>query len=310
MSIGTQLKQHRNEKGYSQQEIIRQLGISRQTLSAWENDRSLPDIISLIRLSDIYEVTIDELVQSEKTDDNTREWISDTGYSFIRYNQKTYENRIPQVFDPYFNIIEINDTGMTITKYANTMTKRYQISDPLYIPYEDISFVRLLVYRRLTSAVRRKILPVAHYSFALQIHLKRRLIIRFELGAEYELKQVFDTIRTHVPFEDTLDIFDHFQSEEQFNQRSQESDPIAFQLWANRNYETWAREYDLPTLRFSSKGAFHKGNHITIIDPKEIPLTSEEMENLTGPRKKRIFLYILVVGWIILIIALGIRACV
>ena len=66
MTIGYKIRQYRIEKGMSQEDIIRQLGISRQTLSAWENDRSLPDIISLIRLSEIFETTVDDLVQSEK----------------------------------------------------------------------------------------------------------------------------------------------------------------------------------------------------------------------------------------------------
>ena len=73
MTIGYKIRQYRIEKGMSQEDIIRQLGISRQTLSAWENDRNLPDIISLIRLSEIFETTVDDLVQSEKTDDNTKE---------------------------------------------------------------------------------------------------------------------------------------------------------------------------------------------------------------------------------------------
>ena len=63
MTIGSTIRQYRIEKGMSQEDIIHQLGISRQTLSAWENDRSLPDIISLIRLSEIFKTTIDDLVQ-------------------------------------------------------------------------------------------------------------------------------------------------------------------------------------------------------------------------------------------------------
>lgn len=41
------------------------LGVSRQTISNWENNKSYPDIISLIKISDYYEITLDELVKGD-----------------------------------------------------------------------------------------------------------------------------------------------------------------------------------------------------------------------------------------------------
>lgn len=41
MTIGSKIRHYRIEKGMSQEDIIHRLGISRQTLSAWENDRNL-----------------------------------------------------------------------------------------------------------------------------------------------------------------------------------------------------------------------------------------------------------------------------
>lgn len=309
MTIGYKIRQYRIEKGMSQEDIIRQLGISRQTLSAWENDRSLPDIISLIRLSEIFETTVDDLVQSEKTDDSTKEWISDTGFSFIRYQNRIIDGTIPQAWNPYFNILSLDDTGLTVTAYGNSMTKRYQISDPYHIAYENISFIRLLVFRRMSSSVYRKLLPSFYYTFALQVHLKRKLIISFELPPEYEMKEFFEEIHGHVPFQDPLGIFEQFPTSQQFNSRTAEKEPVAFQLWANDNFAEWSKKYGIPSLRFYSKGADHPGNRTSIAHPKEIPLTQHEKENIIGSRKTGIFLIILIIGWIVLTVSIGIRSC-
>lgn len=40
--------------------------VSRQTISNWENGKSLPDIISIINLSDLYQISIDELLKGDK----------------------------------------------------------------------------------------------------------------------------------------------------------------------------------------------------------------------------------------------------
>ena len=61
MEIGNKLKAARNEANFTQEEIAEKLGVSRQTISNWENSKSYPDIISVIKLSDIYSITLDAL---------------------------------------------------------------------------------------------------------------------------------------------------------------------------------------------------------------------------------------------------------
>ena len=50
--LGKQLKLHREQKGYSQNHIAEYLGTTRQTISNWENDKTIIDSHSLIRLAD------------------------------------------------------------------------------------------------------------------------------------------------------------------------------------------------------------------------------------------------------------------
>lgn len=67
MEIGSKLKQARNDKGITQEQAAELLAVSRQTISNWENNRSYPDIVSVIRMSDIYSVSLDHLLKEEKS---------------------------------------------------------------------------------------------------------------------------------------------------------------------------------------------------------------------------------------------------
>ena len=65
MSIGEVLKQARSEAGLSQEDVAEKVGVSRQTVSSWENGKSYPDIASVIALSDAYGVSLDSLMKGD-----------------------------------------------------------------------------------------------------------------------------------------------------------------------------------------------------------------------------------------------------
>lgn len=67
----------RKEKNMSQVDLADALGISRQTVSKWENGDSLPDVTNLQALAALFEVSTDELLNDEKTVSrkNYPEWL-------------------------------------------------------------------------------------------------------------------------------------------------------------------------------------------------------------------------------------------
>lgn len=67
MEIGSKLKNARNNSRLTQEQVAEILGVSRQTISNWENDKSYPDIISVIKMSDIYSVSLDHLLKEEES---------------------------------------------------------------------------------------------------------------------------------------------------------------------------------------------------------------------------------------------------
>lgn len=66
MDIGKKLKESRVKSNLSQDEVAEKLNITRQTLSNWENNKSYPDILYVLELSDLYELSLDELIKDDK----------------------------------------------------------------------------------------------------------------------------------------------------------------------------------------------------------------------------------------------------
>lgn len=66
MEIGKKLKNARIEAGLTQEKAAEKIDVSRQTISNWENEKSYPDIISVITLSDLYSVSLDELLKGDQ----------------------------------------------------------------------------------------------------------------------------------------------------------------------------------------------------------------------------------------------------
>ena len=67
MEIGKKLKEARLNRDLTQEVIAEKLNVSRQTISNWENEKSYPDIISVIELSNLYSISLDDLLKGDET---------------------------------------------------------------------------------------------------------------------------------------------------------------------------------------------------------------------------------------------------
>lgn len=66
MKIGKQLKEARIRSGLTQEKVSEKISVSRQTISNWENEKSYPDIISVIELSNLYSISLDDLLKGDQ----------------------------------------------------------------------------------------------------------------------------------------------------------------------------------------------------------------------------------------------------
>ena len=61
MDFGKQIKQMRLERKSTQEQMAEQLGVSRQAVSNWENNKNLPDLELIISMSRLFSVSLDDL---------------------------------------------------------------------------------------------------------------------------------------------------------------------------------------------------------------------------------------------------------
>lgn len=75
MEIGKKLRAARAKCGLTQEQAADMLYVTRQTVSNWENEKSYPDIVSIVRISELYKVSLDELL---KGDDEMMKHLEET----------------------------------------------------------------------------------------------------------------------------------------------------------------------------------------------------------------------------------------
>ena len=66
MTLGERIKGYRTENNMSQDAFAEKLNVSRQAITKWENDKGIPDVDNLIRLSEMMGITTDELITGKR----------------------------------------------------------------------------------------------------------------------------------------------------------------------------------------------------------------------------------------------------
>lgn len=66
MNMADRIQYLRKTKGISQEELAEKVGVSRQAVSKWESEQSMPDLEKIIAMSDFFEVTTDYLLKGRE----------------------------------------------------------------------------------------------------------------------------------------------------------------------------------------------------------------------------------------------------
>lgn len=126
MSLGSNLYHARKKSGLSQENVAEKLGVSRQTISKWETNETLPDIRQSKGLAMLYHMTLDELIEYDFDEQQAQQMIdsvSDEAQSRIDWN-KIWSKKYP-VLATYHKTVRINDYAPALREMLTQLRVDY-----------------------------------------------------------------------------------------------------------------------------------------------------------------------------------------
>ena len=126
MSLGSSLYHARKKNGLTQENVAEKLGVSRQTISKWETNETLPDIRQSKGLAMLYHMTLDELLEYDFDEQQAQQMIgsvSDEAQARIDWN-KVWSKKYP-VLATYHKTVRINDYAPALQEMLTQLRVDY-----------------------------------------------------------------------------------------------------------------------------------------------------------------------------------------
>ncbi len=130
MRLGSSLSQARRKSGLSQEAVAEKLGVSRQTISKWELDETLPDIRQAKRLAQLYHLTLDDLIDfdmDQREIEAAIEQISEEKQQKINWTS-VWGKRYP-VLTTYTETVAVDSYAAKLRALLDDLKRCYGYSD-------------------------------------------------------------------------------------------------------------------------------------------------------------------------------------
>ena len=115
MKLGNNLFQARKKVGLSQEMVAEKLGVSRQTISKWEADETLPDIYQSKKLAKLYNLTLDELIEFDVDLKQIEQVIKNTN------EEKEAKINWTKMWGKKYPVLNTYQENVDIKKYASEL---------------------------------------------------------------------------------------------------------------------------------------------------------------------------------------------
>ena len=130
MNLGNNLFQARKKPGLSQEIVAEKLGVSRQTVSKWEADETVPDIYQSKKLVKFYNLTLDELIEFDIDVKEIEEVIKNINEEKeSKINRTNAWSKKYPVLATYQNKVDIPKYALQIRSMLNNLSKEYGFND-------------------------------------------------------------------------------------------------------------------------------------------------------------------------------------
>ena len=130
MNLGNSLFQARKKSGLSLEDVAEKLGVSRQTVSKWETNETIPDIRQSKKMAILYKMSLDELIDFDIDEHEIQEAIQQTNpETEEKVNWTTVWGKKYPVLLQYQAKVNISDYARKIHMMLNQLEQEYQFSE-------------------------------------------------------------------------------------------------------------------------------------------------------------------------------------
>ncbi|MDO4187365.1 MAG: helix-turn-helix transcriptional regulator [Lachnospiraceae bacterium] len=183
MTLEEQIKHYRKQAGLSQEKMAEKIGVSRQAITKWENGTGTPDIVNLMAIADLFQISVDELLSNEKTEKKQAEFIYESQTEYDIDGKKNYDINLGGA-----NTVEIHayEGEKIIVSLLSNVIKT--VSSDFKIKIDDNKNFIDVDMHRLNNATE----AIAKEGLVVRVFLPAKYIGKIELTVNAKIVNIYD----------------------------------------------------------------------------------------------------------------------
>ncbi len=156
MEIGNKLSQLRKLSGMTQEQLAEKINVSRQTISKWESDSTSPDLESIVKISRIFHVSLDDLLREAQTSVTNRNDEQITLEDLMKINLHNRKMTLLFIGGLIFVMVSVLNFAHIMALQSTTLSTQYMLYRYIATGQYDnapIDYMRLMIPSIIAGAV-------------------------------------------------------------------------------------------------------------------------------------------------------------
>lgn len=156
MEIGNKINQLRKLSGMTQEQLAEKLNVSRQTISKWESDSTSPDLESIVKISRIFHVSLDDLLKEGEAGVANKIDEQITLEDLMKINLHNRKMTLLLISGLIFIMVSILNFAYVIALQSTTLSTQYMLYRYIVTgQYENapIDYMRLMIPSIIAAAI-------------------------------------------------------------------------------------------------------------------------------------------------------------
>ena len=156
MKIGNKLNQLRKLSGMTQEQLAEKINVSRQTISKWESDNTSPDLESIVKISKIFHVSLDDLLKEAETSMTNRNNEQITLEDLMKINLHNRKMMLLLIGGLLSVMVSILNFAYVMALQSTTLSTQYMLYRYIatgQYANAPVDYMRLIIPSMITGAI-------------------------------------------------------------------------------------------------------------------------------------------------------------